>query len=69
MERQRKKGKLALAGLWCWWDWINFANLKLLTSCLLEGKAWTQRTEEVSEEEEVTGAVILTQPAYLAETV
>lgn len=41
-------------------------NLKLLISCLLEGKAWTRRTEEVSGEEEVTGAVILTQPAYLA---
>lgn len=66
MERQRRKGKTGLVGLWCRWDWINFVNLKLLISCLLEGKAWTRRTEEVSGEEEVTGAVILTQPAYLA---
>lgn len=46
---------------------MDFVNLKLLLPCLLEGKAWTHGTEEeVSEEEEVTGAVILTQAAYLA---
>lgn len=56
-----------LLGLWYWWDWIDFVNLKLLISCLLEGKAWTLGTEEeVSEEEEVTRAVIVTQPVYFS---
>lgn len=66
LERQRKKGRLDLLACGVGGIGSNFGNLKLLLSCLLEGKAWTHRTVEVREEEEVTGAVILTLPAYLA---
>lgn len=66
LERQRKKGRLDLLACGVGGIGSNFGNLKLLLSCLLEGKAWTHRSVEVREEEEVTGAVILTLPAYLA---
>lgn len=42
-------------------------HLKIVLSCLLGGKACTRLAEEVGEDEEVTGAVILLNSAgYLA---
>lgn len=40
-----------------------FCAFEIVLSCLLGGKACTRGAEEVSEEEEVTGAVILLNSA------